>query len=86
MLGYYGKISNQFNLSQIKKRKIREFKDVLTESSGDAPPKFKQISSEELNKFKVRFRKEAAQQYRKAIQKRLIVFGAIIIIIWLILR
>ena len=85
MLGYYGKISNQFNLSLIKKRKIREFKDVLTSGSGN-PPKFRRLPPGELKNLKERIRKEAAQEYSKEIKKRLILFGVTLVVIWLTLK
>ena len=86
MLGYYGKISNQFNLSQIRKRKIREFKDVLTDSSSDQPPRFKEIPSEELKKIKDRIRKESAHEYRQVYRKRLFALGMVIVIFWIIVK
>ncbi|RKN80152.1 MULTISPECIES: hypothetical protein [Ulvibacterium] len=86
MLGYYGKISNQFNLSQVKRRKIREFKDVLTNSSGDNPPRFRDIPPEELKKIKDRIRKEAAIENRQEIRKRLLAFAGAIFFIWLLIK
>lgn len=85
MFGYYGKISTQFNRSQIKKRKIREFKDLLSDGKGN-PTKFQKISQEELKKIKDRIRKDAAKEYRKEMEKRILLFVISMAALWLSLR
>ena len=73
------------NRAQLKKRKIRKFKDMLSEASYGSEAKFKKISPDELKKIKSQIRKEASEEYRNEIIRYLFALIATILITWLII-
>lgn len=53
------------NRALIKKRNIRELKDLLYEKSGKTELEFKKVDAQELEKIKIAIRKEAEASARK---------------------
>ncbi len=60
-------LSLKQNRSLLKKRSIRELKDVLLEKSGKTELEFKKVSVEELAHLKKEIRKEAKTRARKEV-------------------
>ena len=73
------------NRAQLKKRKIRKFKDMLGGASYGSEAEFKKISPDELKNIKSQIRKEASEEYRNEIIRYLFALIATILIIWLII-
>lgn len=68
------------NRSLLKKRKFKDIKNLVIESSGKTELDFKQISHEELELIKQKIRKDA----KKAAETEITIFGLLIIVIAII--
>lgn len=68
-------LSLKQNRALLKKRNIRELKDLLREKSGKTELEFKKVSTAELAKMKEKIRKEAKKNAQKEIILFLILFA-----------
>ena len=69
------------NRALLKKRKIREIKDLLYEASGRTALEFREVSPAELNRIKMEIRKQA----RKAILYELLAYVCAFVLACLII-
>ena len=76
----------KLNRSLLKKRHIRELKDVLRENSGTTMTKFKEVSPFELKRIKENIRQEAEAQKKREIGLYIIAFIISILLMWWIKR
>ena len=65
----------------LKKRKFKNIKDLMMESSGKTELEFKQVSREELTIIKTEIRKKA----KKAAEREITIFGVCILIVCILL-
>lgn len=77
-------LSLKQNRALLKKRNVRELKNLLREKSGKTKLEFKKVTAEELEKIKNEIRKEARIHARNQIILYLVSFFCTIIIIYLI--
>ncbi len=68
----------KYNRALLKKRNIRELKDLVRETSGKTELEFKQITSEEMALVKDRIRKQHRNNIKKEI--RLYIVSALLTI------
>ena len=65
----------------LKKRKFKDIKDLVIETSGKTELQFKQVSPEELALIKAKIRKEA----KKAAEKEITIYGVCILIVFILI-
>ncbi|NAY93504.1 hypothetical protein GTQ34_16475 [Muricauda sp. JGD-17] len=80
MLGAIVSLKN--NRSQLKKRKIRELKDVLYEVSGKTELEFKQLSHEEIEVIKANIREQSRKDAKWELLVYLLALAFTVVIIW----
>jgi hypothetical protein len=68
------------NRTLLKKRKFKDIKDLVIETSGKTELQFKQVSPEELALIKAKIRKEA----KKAAEKEITIYGVCILIVFIL--
>lgn len=77
-------LSLKQNRALLKKRNVRELKDLLYEKSGKTELEFKNVSSKEMAQIKEEIRKEARITARKEVLIYLISLVTVAAIIYLI--
>ncbi|MDG1572479.1 hypothetical protein OZ410_09140 [Robiginitalea sp. M366] len=55
------------NRAQLRKRKVRKFKDMLSFDPTSGSPRYREVPKEELEQIKAEIRKEASMEIRREI-------------------
>ena len=74
------------NRAQLKKRKVRKFKDMVTVDSTKEGVRFKEVSEEELSRIKAEIRQEATKEIWLGYLRSAFAFLGTLLIIWLVIE
>jgi len=77
-------LSLKHNRALLRKRNVRELKDLLYKKSGKTELEFKKVSSQELTKIKDEIRREAKVNARNEIIIYFVSFILVIVIFYLL--